>query len=229
VHVDVVVIESDDVATAIVEEVAKDAITKLVLGASSSDKFKSKYKGMSVKVSVFTPIFCTVVLFSKVNCPYGKKSCIFETLCCKRSCRKKLTELNAIHAANEKEKLEDALNGFMSQYRMFTWDEIVSATSFFSEDLRIGIGAYGMVYKCTLHHPTVAVRILHSNGYRKSKQFQQELEILSRIRHPNSLLLLGACPGHGYPVCEYTEIVARRIDYSRKTVPHESHGWIGFK
>ncbi|WJX13870.1 hypothetical protein P8452_04210 [Trifolium repens] len=59
-HVDVVVIESDDVATAIVEEVAKDAITKLVLGASSSDGFKSKHKGMSAKVSVFTPRFCTV-------------------------------------------------------------------------------------------------------------------------------------------------------------------------
>jgi serine/threonine protein kinase len=85
----------------------------------------------------------------------------------------------------------------MPQYQMITCDEIVSATSSFSEDLRIGIGAYGMVYKCTLHHTTVAVRILHSNGYRKSKQFQQELVILSRIRHPNLLLRLGACPDHG--------------------------------
>jgi hypothetical protein len=65
VHVDVVVIESDYVATAIVEEVAKDAITKLVLGASSSDIFKSKYKDMSVKVSVFTPRFCTVYAIFK--------------------------------------------------------------------------------------------------------------------------------------------------------------------
>jgi hypothetical protein len=85
----------------------------------------------------------------------------------------------------------------MPQYQMITCDEIVSATSSVSEDLTIGIGAYGMVYKCTLHHTTVAVRILHSNGYRKSKQFQQELVILSRIRHPNLLLRLGACPDHG--------------------------------
>jgi len=40
VHVDVLVIESDDVATAVAEEVARDAITKLVLGASSSGIFK---------------------------------------------------------------------------------------------------------------------------------------------------------------------------------------------
>lgn len=40
VHVDVVVIESDDVATAVAEEVAKGAITKLVVGASSHGLFK---------------------------------------------------------------------------------------------------------------------------------------------------------------------------------------------
>jgi len=40
VHVDVVVIESDDVAIAVAEEVAKGAITKLVVGTSSSGIFK---------------------------------------------------------------------------------------------------------------------------------------------------------------------------------------------
>lgn len=37
---DVVLIESDDVAIAIAEEVAKGAITKLVVGASSRGIFK---------------------------------------------------------------------------------------------------------------------------------------------------------------------------------------------
>ncbi|KAI5411313.1 U-box domain-containing protein 35 isoform X4 [Lathyrus oleraceus] len=118
---------------------------------------------------------------------------------------RKETELKAIRAAKEKEKLEDALSGSTPQYRKFTWDEIVLATLSFSEDLRIGMGAYGMVYKCTLHHTTVAVKVLHSAGISQSKQFQQELEILSRIRHPNLLLLLGACPDHGCLVYEYME------------------------
>lgn len=118
---------------------------------------------------------------------------------------RKETELKAIRAAKEKDKLEDALSGSTPQYRKFTWDDIVSATSSFSEDLRIGMGAYGMVYKCTLHHTTVAVKVLHSAGISQSKQFQQELEILSRIRHPNLLLLLGACPDHGCLVYEYME------------------------
>ncbi|KAK7259769.1 hypothetical protein RIF29_25382 [Crotalaria pallida] len=118
---------------------------------------------------------------------------------------RKEVELKAIHAAKEKEKLEDALSGSLPKYRKFTWDEIVSATSSFSEDLRIGMGAYGTVYKCSLYHTTVAVKVLHSNGNHKSKQFQQELDILSKIRHPNLLLLLGACPDRGCLVYEYME------------------------
>lgn len=123
----------------------------------------------------------------------------------REAAERKETELKAILAAKEKEKLEDALSGSMPQYRKFTWDEIVSATSSFSEDLKIGMGAYGIVYKCSLYHTTVAVKVLKTNENRESKQFQQELEILSRIRHPNLLLLLGACPDHGCLVYEYME------------------------
>ncbi|TKY49847.1 U-box domain-containing protein 35 [Spatholobus suberectus] len=123
----------------------------------------------------------------------------------REAAERKETELKAIRAAKEKEKLEDALSGTMPQYRKFTWDEIVSATSSFSEDLKIGMGAYGIVYKCSLYHTTVAVKVLNTNENRKSKQFQQELEILSRIRHPNLLLLLGACSDHGCLVYEYME------------------------
>ncbi|XP_058721929.1 U-box domain-containing protein 35-like [Vicia villosa] len=412
VHVDVVVIESDDVVTAVAEEVTKDALTKLVVGASSSGIFRSKHKGMSARISVCTPTFCTVYAVSKgklsirqsdtqidgsitdnmsevsfsssdssnftsttqtdsasvasyaalhpsplatrrlkalsgieqtlpnlnlTNHSRGQsldlartnaatsssknsdidhavsqvsssgsisdtESCFYDQKfgaqvtkslspnrqenlnlelqklrielrhaqgmhavaqsentdasqmlnelnkrrleesmkmkeiiakeemakelanqerdkyeaaareaeylkqCAEReAAERKGTELKAIYAAKEKEKLEDALSGFTPQYRVFTWDEIVSATSSFSEKLRIGMGAYGMVFKCTLHHTTVAVKVINSNGIRKSKQFEQELEILSRIRHPNLLLLLGACPDHGCLVYEYME------------------------
>ncbi|KAF5461826.1 hypothetical protein F2P56_017890 [Juglans regia] len=119
--------------------------------------------------------------------------------------QRKEAEMKAIHDAKEKEKLENALVGPVHQYRKFTWDEIVSATSFFSEDLKIGMGAYGSVYKCSFHHTTAAVKVLHSKESRKTKQFQQELKILSEIRHPHLLLLLGACIDHGCLVYEYME------------------------
>ncbi|XP_047153096.1 U-box domain-containing protein 52-like [Vigna umbellata] len=378
VHVDVVLIESDDVAIAITEEVAKGAITKLVVGASSRGIFKSKQKGISMKISVSTPRFCTVYAISKgklsirqsdmpidgsivddasetslssssssnytstsqtesasvssyaglhssslatqrfqalssinnicihdltsdgkllleqildrynsnlqVNFLFdhlfyqaklnleleklrielrhveglhvvaqsekveasrklndlskkrseesikmkeiiakeekakefakleiekyqdASREAVYMKECAEREAvERKETEMKVIRATKEKEKLEGALSGNILQYRKFTWAEIVSATSSFSEDLRIGMGAYGTVYKCNLYHTTVAVKVLNTNGNRESKQFQQELEILSRIRHPNLLLLLGACPDHGCLVYEYME------------------------
>ncbi|KAF5456243.1 hypothetical protein F2P56_025744 [Juglans regia] len=119
--------------------------------------------------------------------------------------QRKEAEMKAIHDAKEKEKLENALVGPVQPYKKITWEEIVSASSSFSEELKIGMGAYGAVYKCSLHHTTAAVKVLHSKGSHMTKQFQQELKILSEIHHPHLLLLLGACVDHGCLVYEYME------------------------
>ncbi|XP_058084702.1 U-box domain-containing protein 35-like isoform X2 [Magnolia sinica] len=119
--------------------------------------------------------------------------------------RRIVAETKAARDAEEKQKLEKALVCSDQQYKKFTWEEIVSATSSFSDSLRIGMGGYGMVYKCNLQHTMAAVKVLHSNEGHRTKQFQQELEILSRMRHPHLLLLLGACPDRGCLVYEYME------------------------
>ncbi|CAF1752149.1 unnamed protein product [Brassica napus] len=115
-------------------------------------------------------------------------------------------EMKATSEAKEKEKLkESSLVGPKLQYQEFTWEEIKTATSSFSKDLKIGMGAYGDVYKCNLHHTIAAVKVLHSPESNLSKQFDQELEILGKIRHPHLVLLLGACPEQGALVYEYME------------------------
>lgn len=90
-------------------------------------------------------------------------------------------EMKAVHYAKEKEKLENVLVGPVQQYQKFKWEEIVSATSSFSEDLRIGMGAYGTVYKSNFHHTTAAVKVLHSKENHQTKQFLQEV---SKIQDP---------------------------------------------
>ncbi|PIA43982.1 hypothetical protein AQUCO_01800209v1 [Aquilegia coerulea] len=50
---------------------------------------------------------------------------------------------------------------------------------------------------------TVAIKVLRPDAAQGRSQFQQEIEVLSCIRHPNMVLLLGACPEYGCLVYEY--------------------------
>lgn len=88
---------------------------------------------------------------------------------------RKEAEIRVSRETKEKENLESVLNGSFNQYRHFTWEEIVSATSSFSDDLKIGSGTYGTVYKCIFQHTSAALKILHAKEDIVSKQFQQEV------------------------------------------------------
>lgn len=108
---------------------------------------------------------------------------------CLRACAereaasRKEAEMKSEREAREKMKLESALTGQLQQFQKLTWEEIVSATSSFSKSLKIGSGAYGTVYKCSLHHTMVAVKVLKSNENHKNKQFQQEVRDCLRTLH----------------------------------------------
>ncbi|XP_040377036.1 U-box domain-containing protein 52-like [Oryza brachyantha] len=89
------------------------------------------------------------------------------------------------------------------QCKTYTTEEVANGTDHFSLNLKIGEGGYGPVYKATLDSTLVAAKILHSNITQGLKQFQQEVELLNNIRHPNMVHLLGACPEYGCLVYEY--------------------------
>nr|XP_043633966.1 U-box domain-containing protein 35-like [Erigeron canadensis]XP_043633967.1 U-box domain-containing protein 35-like [Erigeron canadensis] len=118
---------------------------------------------------------------------------------------RKDAEEKALQESIEKEKLQQAVTGTSMKYQTFTWEEIVAACSSFSEDRKIGTGGNGSVYKASFHHTVAAAKVLHSQEAHRTKQFQQELEVLSRIRHPHLLILIGACVDHGCLVYEYME------------------------
>ncbi|GLU21878.1 hypothetical protein SLE2022_379900 [Rubroshorea leprosula] len=112
-------------------------------------------------------------------------------------------EIKAIKEAEDIKKMLDTLAQSNVRYRKYTIEEIEAATDFFSQSRKIGEGGYGPVFKCHLDHTPVAVKILRPDAAQGRSQFQQEIEVLSCIRHPNMVLLLGACPEYGILVYEY--------------------------
>jgi serine/threonine protein kinase len=89
------------------------------------------------------------------------------------------------------------------RYRRYTIEEIEIGTDHFNEARKVGEGGYGPVYKGHLDHTPVAIKVLRPDAAQGRSQFQQEVEVLSCIRHPNMVLLLGACPEYGCLVYEY--------------------------
>ncbi|KAL1197724.1 U-box domain-containing protein 52 [Cardamine amara subsp. amara] len=89
------------------------------------------------------------------------------------------------------------------RYRRYVIGEIEEATNSFDNANKIGEGGYGPVYKGYLDHTPVAVKVLRPDAAQGRSQFQREIEVLSCIRHPHMVLLIGACPEFGVLVYEY--------------------------
>ncbi|XP_020578788.1 U-box domain-containing protein 35-like isoform X2 [Phalaenopsis equestris] len=126
--------------------------------------------------------------------------------------QQKIAELEAqkrrnaeMQAHKEAEEKKSAIKTFVTsfRYRRYTIEEIEVATKHFAESLKIGEGGYGPVYRCYLDHTPVAIKVLRPDAAHGRTQFQQEIEVLSSIRHPHMVLLLGACPEYGCLVYEY--------------------------
>ncbi|XVF19100.1 hypothetical protein REPUB_Repub11eG0081100 [Reevesia pubescens] len=111
-------------------------------------------------------------------------------------------EMKASKEADERKMAISSL-GHDLRYRKYTIEEIETATELFSSSRKIGEGGYGPVYMCNLDHTPVAIKVLRPEAAQGQSQFQQEVEVLSCIRHPNMVLLLGACPEYGCLVYEY--------------------------
>ncbi|KAI6707666.1 hypothetical protein NL676_010628 [Syzygium grande] len=81
--------------------------------------------------------------------------------------------------------------------------EIAEAVQNFHLSLKIGEGGRGSVYKGFLRHTWVAIKIMTIPSMQGSQEFQQEVDVLSKVRHPNLITLIGACPEPCTLVYEY--------------------------
>nr|VDD17814.1 unnamed protein product [Brassica rapa] len=152
-----------------------------------------------------------------------------KSMLAKEFCDRKLAELNALQQALKKQQVMDQLLLSDSRYRKYTKEEIVAATDNFSLSKIIGEGGYGKVYKCSLDHTPVALKVRRPDTIEKKQEFLREISVLSQLRHPHVVLLLGACPDNGCLVYEYMDNGSLDAHISRKKGKPSLPWFIRFK
>ncbi|KAK2976075.1 hypothetical protein RJ640_003057 [Escallonia rubra] len=83
-----------------------------------------------------------------------------------------------------------------SSSRRFSLADIQSATENFADDLVIGRGGFGKVYKGSItdgERMTVAVKRLNPRSRQGAREFRTEIEMLSRFRYRYLVSLIGYC------------------------------------
>ncbi|GAB4852593.1 belongs to the protein kinase super [Ancistrocladus abbreviatus] len=77
---------------------------------------------------------------------------------------------------------------------MFTYEELAMATAGFSEDNLLGQGGFGYVHKGVLPNgKELAVKSLKAGSGQGEREFQAEVEIISRVHHRHLVSLVGYC------------------------------------
>jgi hypothetical protein len=80
-----------------------------------------------------------------------------------------------------------------SSLKRFSYEEIDKATGSFAGENMLGEGGFGRVYRGVIDHTEVAVKLLNEEDLQGKDQFQREIEVHCRIRHPHVAMLLGTC------------------------------------
>ncbi|XP_055823473.1 LEAF RUST 10 DISEASE-RESISTANCE LOCUS RECEPTOR-LIKE PROTEIN KINASE-like 1.2 isoform X3 [Solanum dulcamara] len=80
---------------------------------------------------------------------------------------------------------------------LFDYNELEEATNNFDSKKELGDGGYGTVYKGKLRDGrVVAVKRLYENNCKRVEQFMNEIDILTRLHHPNLVTLYGCTSRH---------------------------------
>ncbi|XP_050287450.1 probable leucine-rich repeat receptor-like serine/threonine-protein kinase At3g14840 [Quercus robur] len=89
---------------------------------------------------------------------------------------------------------ENELKGLDLQTGYFTYRQIKAATNNFNAANKLGEGGFGSVYKGILSDGTIiAVKQLSSKSRQGSREFVNEIGMISGLQHPNLVRLYGCC------------------------------------
>ncbi|KAL8475882.1 hypothetical protein ACS0TY_028513 [Phlomoides rotata] len=89
--------------------------------------------------------------------------------------------------------------------RYFSFNEIKTATSNFSDNFIIGKGGFGDVYKGLIDNSStiVAIKRLNPSSKQGAREFFTEIEMLSKLRYVHLVSLIGYCEEYGEMILVY--------------------------
>ncbi|KAI9083769.1 hypothetical protein K1719_034237 [Acacia pycnantha] len=88
--------------------------------------------------------------------------------------------------------------------KKFSYNSLRSATGNFHPSNRIGRGGYGVVYKGVLRDGTqVAIKCLSVESKQGAREFMTEIDMISNVRHPNLVQLVGCCIEENHRILVY--------------------------
>ncbi|CAM8918807.1 unnamed protein product [Rhodiola kirilowii] len=96
----------------------------------------------------------------------------------------------------------------------FTYDELAAATGGFAQSNLLGQGGFGYVHKGVLPNgKEVAVKSLKVGSGQGEREFQAEVEIISRVHHRHLVSLVGYCIAGGQRMLVYEFVPNNTLEY----------------
>ncbi|CAJ2646371.1 proline-rich receptor-like protein kinase PERK4-like protein [Trifolium pratense] len=96
----------------------------------------------------------------------------------------------------------------------FTYEELAAATNGFIESNLIGQGGFGYVHKGVLPSgKEIAVKSLKTGSGQGEREFQAEIDIISRVHHRHLVSLVGYCISGGQRMLVYEFIPNNTMEY----------------
>lgn len=96
----------------------------------------------------------------------------------------------------------------------FSYEELAAATGGFAQDKLLGQGGFGYVHKGVLPNgKEVAVKSLKSGSGQGEREFQAEVDIISRVHHRHLVSLVGYCIAGGQRMLVYEFVSNKTLEY----------------
>lgn len=137
-----------------------------------------------------------------------------------RSCRRKAIDPEMKEGDDTKKDLEELESSLVILFqnkgniKEISLEDLVKSTNSFDQSNIIGCGGFGLVYKAILcDGRKVAIKRLCGDGGQMDREFQAEVEALSRAQHPNLVHLLGYCSFKNDKLLIYSYMENGSLDY----------------